>query len=103
MHICTVIKGNVQTLQAERKKYVFKRNLDDDNNGAHQTSFGIEFQTEEEAKENERSPSVALLCSSHRHMMVQYCCGSGSTNMRFCKRFLSSQEANEVILNVWLY
>ena len=28
---------------------------------AHLTSFGIEFQTEEEAKENERSPSVALL------------------------------------------
>ena len=27
------------------------------------TSFGIEFQTEEEANENERSPSVALLCA----------------------------------------
>ena len=27
------------------------------------TSFGIEFQIEEEAKENERSPSVALLCA----------------------------------------
>ena len=27
------------------------------------TSFGIEFQTEEEAKENERSLSVALLCA----------------------------------------
>ena len=27
------------------------------------TSFGIEFQTEEEAKENERSPSVAILCA----------------------------------------
>ena len=27
------------------------------------TSFGIEFKTEEEAKENERSPSVALLCA----------------------------------------
>ena len=31
--------------------------------GAHLTSFGIEFQTEEEAKENERSTSVALLCA----------------------------------------
>ena len=31
--------------------------------GAHLTSFGMEFQTEEEAKENERSPSVALLCA----------------------------------------
>ena len=29
---------------------------------AHLASFGIEFQTEEEAKENERSPSVAILC-----------------------------------------
>ena len=29
----------------------------------HLTSFGIEFQTEEEVKENERSPSVALLCT----------------------------------------
>ena len=29
--------------------------------GHNLTSFGIEFQKEEEAKENERSPSVALL------------------------------------------
>ena len=42
--------------------YIFKRDLNDDSDGAHLTSFGIEFQTEEEAKENERSPSVALLC-----------------------------------------
>ena len=34
-------------------------------------SFGIEFQTEEEAKENERSPSVALLSAGHlRRAMV---------------------------------
>ena len=44
-------------------KYVFKRDLNDESDGAHLTSFGIEFQTEEEAKENERSPSVALLCA----------------------------------------
>ena len=50
MHICTVIKENVQSLQAERIKYVFKRDLDDDSDGAHLTSFGIDFQTEEEAK-----------------------------------------------------
>ena len=31
--------------------------------GAHLSSFGIEFQREEEAKENERSPRVALLCA----------------------------------------
>ena len=61
MHICTVIKETVQSLQAEQNKYVLKRDLNDDSDGAHLTSFGIEFQTEEEAKENERSPSVALL------------------------------------------
>ena len=63
MHIYTVIKDTVQSLKAERNKYIFKRDLDDDSDGAHLTSFGIEFQTEEEAKENERSPSVALLCA----------------------------------------
>ena len=42
---------------------MFKRDLDDGSDGAHLTSFGIEFHTEEEAKENERSPSVALLCA----------------------------------------
>ena len=42
--------------------YVFKRDINDDRDGAHLTSFGIEFQ-KEEAKENERSPSVALLCA----------------------------------------
>ena len=63
MHICTVIKDKLQSLQADRNKYVFKRDLDDDSDGAHLRSFGIEFQTEEEAKENERSPIVALLCA----------------------------------------
>ena len=58
-----MIKDKVQSLQAERNKYVFKRDLNDDNDGAHLTSFGIEFQTEEEAKENERSLSVAILCA----------------------------------------
>ena len=50
----------VQSLKSERNKYVFKRDLCD---GAPPMSFGIEFQTEEEAKENERSPSVASLCA----------------------------------------
>ena len=63
MHICTVIKDTVQSLQAKRNKYVFKRDLNDDSDGAHLTSFGMEFQTEEETKENERSPSVAILCA----------------------------------------
>ena len=63
MHICTMIKDKVQSLQTERNKYVFKRDLNYDSDGAHLTSFGIEFQTKEEAKENERSPSVAFLCA----------------------------------------
>ena len=63
MHICKVIKDTVQSLQTERNNYVFKRDLNVDSDGVHQTSFGIEFQTEEEARENERSPSVALLCA----------------------------------------
>ena len=71
------------------------------------TSFGIELQSEE-AKENERSPSVAILyagvlsrgmvyeleqvcdgfsAACQRHMMVQYCCGSGSMNKLFCNGF----------------
>ena len=62
MHKCTVIKDTVQSLKTERNKYVFKRDLTDDSDGAHLTSFGIEFQTEEEAKENERSPSVITNC-----------------------------------------
>ena len=41
--------------------YVFKRDLNDNSDGVHLTSLGMEFQTEEE--ENERSPSVALLCA----------------------------------------
>ena len=50
MHICTVIKDKVQSLKTERNKYVFKRDLFDDSDGAHLISFGMEFQTEEEAK-----------------------------------------------------
>ena len=72
MHICTVIKGEVQSLKAERNKYVFKRDLDGDSNGAHLTSFGIEFQTEEEAKENERLSSVALLCAGQLRRGMVY-------------------------------
>ena len=45
------------------KQVCLQTRLNDESDGAHMTSFGIEFQTEEEAKENERSPSVALLCA----------------------------------------
>ena len=54
-------QGYSSVFVTERNKYVFKRNLYDESDGAHLTSFGIEFQTEEEAKENERSPNVAIL------------------------------------------
>ena len=43
---------------------------------------------------------MAFPAACQRHMKVQYCCDSGSTNKPFCKCFLLSQEANEVILNV---
>ena len=71
----------------KRNKYVFKRDLNDDSDGAHLTSFGIEFQTEEEAKENERSPSVALLCAGllRRGMVYEL-----ERVLRVCNGFLCS-------------
>ena len=41
--------------------HVFKRDSNDDSDGTHLTSIGIEFQTEEEAKENKQAPCVDLL------------------------------------------
>ena len=46
MQICTVIKEKVRTFLTDRNKYVLKRDLDDDCDGAHLSSFGIEFLTE---------------------------------------------------------
>ena len=63
MQTCTVIKDTVQSLLAERNRYVFKRDVNDDSDGAHLTSVGIEFQAEQEVREIERSLSVALLCA----------------------------------------
>ena len=82
MHICTVIKDTVQSLQTERNKYVFKRDLNDDSDGSHLTLFWIEFQTE---KENERSPSVALLCAGllRRGMVCEL-----KRVLRLCNGFL---------------
>ena len=59
----------------------------DDNDGAHLTSFGIKFQIEEEAKENERSPSVALLCAGllRRGMVYEL-----ERVLRVCNGFLCS-------------
>ena len=87
MHICTMIKDKVQALQTVRCKHVFKRDLNDDSDGAHLTSFGIVFQTEEEGRENERSPSVALLCAGllRRGMVYEL-----EREMRVCNGFLCS-------------
>ena len=86
MHICTVIKDTVQSLKTEQNKYVFKRDLNDDSDGAHLTSFGIEFQTEED----ERSPSVALLCAGllRRGMVYEL-----ERVLRVCDGFLCSMSA----------
>ena len=64
---------------------MFKRDLNDESDGAYLTSFGIEFQTEEE--ENERSPSVALLCAGllRRGMVYKL-----ERVLRVCNGFLCS-------------
>ena len=64
MHICTVIKDTVQSLYTEQNKYVYKRDLNDDSDGAHLTSFGIEFQTEEVANEKKKTSD---------HQVLPYC------------------------------
>ena len=43
MHICTVIKEKVQSLLTEPNKYFFKQDLNDDSDGAHLTSFGLDW------------------------------------------------------------
>ena len=53
--------------------------------------------------ELERVCAMAFNAACQQHMMVQHCCGSCSTNKLFCMCFLLWQEANEVILNMWLY
>ena len=45
---------------------------------------------------------MAFSEACQRHMMVQYCCGSGNTNKLFCRCFLLCQEANKAILDVLL-
>ena len=49
MHICTMTTEKVQSFK--RNKYVFKRDVNDDSDGAHMVSFGIEFQTEEKKRD----------------------------------------------------
>ena len=90
MHICTVIKDKVQSLQTERTKYVFKRYLNYYSDGAHMTSFGIEFQTEEQANEHERTPSVALLCAGLLRKGMVY---ELERVLRVCDGFFGSTSA----------
>ena len=54
------------------------------------TSFGIEFQTKEEAKEIERSPSVALLSAGlmRRGMVYEL-----ERVLRVCEVFICSMSA----------
>ena len=60
--IYTVIKEKVQLLYTERNKYVLKRDLDDDSDAAHLTSFG-KCSSRQKTQKNELSPSAALLCA----------------------------------------
>ena len=85
-----MIKENVQALETERSKYVFKHDLDDDSDGAHLTLYSIEFKTEEEAEENKPSPSVALLCAglSRRGMVYEL-----ERVIRVCDCFLCCMSA----------
>ena len=78
--------------------YVFKRDLNDDSDGAHLTSFGIKFQTEE-AKENKRSPSIALLCGGLlRRGMVHHL----ERVLRGCDGFFCSMSAtNDGAVLLW--
>ena len=63
--------------------------LDYDSDGAHLTSFGIDFQTEE-AKENERSPSVASLCAGLLRRGMAY---EQERKLRLCYGFFCSMSA----------
>ena len=54
-------QGYGSFFETEQNKYVIKRNLNGDTNGAHLTSFKIEFQAEEEAKK------------MNEHQVLPYC------------------------------
>ena len=67
------------------------------------TSFGIEFQAVEEAKENERSPCVALLCAGllRRGMVYEL-----ERVLRVCDRFYCSMSVTydgAVLLWQWYH
>ena len=60
------------TLCRMSEKEYIKEDIDDNSDGAHLTSLGMEFQTEEEAQEVKRSPSVTLLCAGLLRRGVVY-------------------------------
>ena len=49
-------------MSTEQNNYVLMQDIDDDSDETHVTSFGLEFHTEEEAKEDDSSPGATLLC-----------------------------------------
>ena len=59
-------------------------------NQAHLTSIGVEFQTEEEAKENKRSPFIALLCAGELRRGMVY---ELERELRVCDGFFCSMSA----------
>ena len=46
---------------------------------------------------------MAFSAACQQHMMMQYCCDSTCTSKLFCMYFLLLHEANELILDMWLY
>ena len=106
--------------------YVIKRDLNDNSDGAHLTSFRIEFQTEEEEKKTSDHQvlpycvqvygveawcmswseccgyAMAFSAAYQRHFMVQYCCGSGSTIKLLCQCFLHILQIDICGINVFI-
>ena len=82
-------------------KDVFKRDVNDDSEGLHSRSFGIELLIGEEANENERSTIVALLCvgSLRKGMVFEL-----DRVLRECDDFFSSMSVTydgAVLLRQW--
>ena len=64
---------SVPSLKAERNSNVYQQDLNDERLGAHLSSVEVMFQTDE-AKENKRSTSVALLCAGQLVYELEYVC-----------------------------
>ena len=79
--------------------YVFKRDFNDDSDREHLTSFGIEFQTEEKAKEDERQPRIVLLCAGllRRGMVCEMERVLRECHELFCRISVTSKNASIAI------